>query len=335
MKHGITRRPCAPALALCAALSLAAAARAETPDPVLVAEAEALYEQANEDMEAQRYDAARLKLERVVRLVPDALGAKLTLAECHESLGRTASAWAQYAAALELARKQGQPDRVKLAADKVAALKPRLATLTIDVPPYTESLQELSIRRDGAPVGRAEWGKPLPVDAGRHEITAAAAGRARWTASVEVAADGARITVTVPPLGQALPGPAAPAEAQTASAEAPGGPRPWQLPLGVGMIGAGGAGLIAAAATLGLGSARLGASSAPCDLQGACGDQAAALRREAGQLTDFTLFASIAGGLVIGAGVVVVLTSPRAASRPGSSLRAALSPRGAAIEWQF
>jgi hypothetical protein len=86
------------------------------------AAAERLYEVATAAMDKGDYATACPKLEEVVRLVPDGIGAKLTLAECYEGAGRLASAWAVYGTARAVAAKAGQPDREKKAAAKERAL---------------------------------------------------------------------------------------------------------------------------------------------------------------------------------------------------------------------
>lgn len=329
MRHPITKRACAPALVLCAGLSLSATARPDTPAPGHAAAAQALYDAANADMEAQSFAAARRKLEEVVRLLPDALGARLTLAECYQSLGLTASAWAEYTAAQAMATRQGQSERAAAAAEKVAALRPRLATLTLHVPPHMANLKGLVVTRDGAPIGDVQWGTPLPVDAGRHEIVVSAPGHARWTKTVEVASDGVQVDVTPPPLAPVLAAP------EPAGVLAPD--PPWPRSLGLGAIGAGGAGLFAGVAMLSLAGVRRDVSSGLCDARGTCDDAGAALRREARQLDEIAAGALIAGGLVAGVGVVVVLAT-LADGRPGHDrprVRAAISPRGAALQWQF
>lgn len=44
----------------------------------------------------------------MTRLVPEGLGAKLTLAECYESQGKLASAWTQYTVVESMAARTGQ-----------------------------------------------------------------------------------------------------------------------------------------------------------------------------------------------------------------------------------
>src|SRR5687767_9621195 len=89
--------------------------------------AQALYERAVELMAQKAYADACPKLEEVTRLVPDGLGAKLTLAECWEGAGKLASAYVAYAQVETLAGRKGDADRQKLASERAAALKPRLA----------------------------------------------------------------------------------------------------------------------------------------------------------------------------------------------------------------
>src|SRR5690242_7328934 len=105
-----------------------------------------LWEQALEAMNKQDYANACPKIEEVARLRPDGLGAKLKLAECYEGAGRLASAWAIYTLVEPLAEKANQPDRQKTAHDRVEALKPKLAMITIAVPDTVRALPGLEIR---------------------------------------------------------------------------------------------------------------------------------------------------------------------------------------------
>src|SRR4051794_2335456 len=59
--------------------------------------ADALWEEALVAMDNHAYAVACPKIEEVIRLRPDGLGAKIKLAECHEGAGRLASAWGMYA----------------------------------------------------------------------------------------------------------------------------------------------------------------------------------------------------------------------------------------------
>jgi len=195
------------------------------------AAAEVLYEAATAAMDRGDYTAACPKLEKVVRLVPDGIGAKLTLAECYEGAGRLASAWAVYGTARVAAAKAGQADREKKAAAKERALAGRLAQVTLVVPAALREADGLQVQRDGVSVGRPLWGVPVPVDQGQHRVTVDAAGHERWERLLPMK-DGNSVTLTVE-LGESLapppvlPPPAPPmAPAIEAPARGPDAPTP-------------------------------------------------------------------------------------------------------------
>ncbi|KYF91467.1 hypothetical protein BE17_44700 [Sorangium cellulosum] len=323
------------ALILSLALLSPAAVRAQSVDPQKALAAQALYEQASVEMDEKKYASACRKLEEVARLVPEGLGAKLTLGECYEALGKLASAWSQYALVEAMAPKVGQLERAERAAARAAALKPKLATLTIEVPEAVASTKGLAITRDGVPIGDAQWGAPLPVDAGGHEIVATAPARKPWTKQVEVVIDGAQVAVAVPPLElEAAAGAAAPAPDA-------GSERPWQRPAAFVAMGLGAAGLAAGAVLGGLAMAKNGDSNDAnhCDAQDRCDPTGISLRRDAVGLGNGSTAAFIVGGVLAAGGVVLLVTAPstgasseRAGSRP--ALRAtsvALLPGGVAL----
>ncbi|WP_437681522.1 hypothetical protein [Sorangium sp. So ce131] len=323
------------ALVLSLALLSPAAARAQAVDPQKALAAQALYEQASAEMDEKKYASACRKLEEVTRLVPEGLGAKLTLGECYEALGKLASAWSQYALVETMAPQVGQIERAERAAARAAALRPKLATLTIEVPEGAASTPGLAITRDGVPVGEAQWGAPLPVDAGGHEIVAAAPGRRTWKKQVEVVADGAQVAVAVPPLE---PEAAAPAAAPATSA---GPERPWQRPAAFVGMGLGAAGLAAGAVLGGLAMAKNGDSNEAnhCDAQDRCDPTGLSLRRDAVALGNASTAAFIVGGLLAAGGVVLFVTAPAAgpkSERPGTigaprAASVALLPGGVAL----
>ncbi len=121
----------------------------------------------------------------------------LNLANCLEKLGRAATAWATYREAASLASATGRTDYVASADRHAEALAPKLAHLVVHVP---TAIVGLVLRRDGAIVERAEWGSPIPIDAGSHTFVATAAGYQPWTTTVDVGQDGLEIALTVPPL---------------------------------------------------------------------------------------------------------------------------------------
>lgn len=123
------------------------------------------------------------------------LGALLNLADCHERLGRLATAWAEFREASELARRRGD-DRESFARQRSEKLEPRIARIEL-------------VRRDGAPTtavtvtldGRdvtALIGIATPVDPGEHVITTRIDDGPTSTKTVRVTRDGQRLRVRVP-----------------------------------------------------------------------------------------------------------------------------------------
>jgi hypothetical protein len=163
-----------------------------------VALAEALFQQGKRLLEKGDVAAACPKLAESQRL-DEATGTLLALAMCHESEGRLASAWAEYAEVVARAQTEGRTDRERAARQSVRALEPRLSTLTIVVPDAA-AIDGLEVARDGVPLNAAGWSTAVPVDPGPHVVTARAPGRISWSASLPIGAVADRVTVTVPVL---------------------------------------------------------------------------------------------------------------------------------------
>ncbi|WP_437312644.1 hypothetical protein [Sorangium sp. So ce385] len=184
-------------------------ARADT------AAAQALFDAARQLMAQGRHAEACPKLEESQRLDPG-IGTQFNLAACYEQVGRTASAWSTFLDVAGAAKAAGQLEREKVARQRATALEPKLIRLTITAP--ADAPADLQVKRDGALVGRAQWGTPVPVDPGKHTVEASAAGRSPFVKTVELNKAGASETVAVPPLAGAparaaappVSGPAAP-----------------------------------------------------------------------------------------------------------------------------
>jgi hypothetical protein len=181
--------------ALIAALLNATPVRAGSGD---VAAAQALFDQGKKLMAANKFAEACPKLEESYRLDP-ALGTVLNLANCYESQGRLASAWSRFIEAQDMAQAGGHASAQQVARDRAAKLAPRLSHLVIDAT-TSASVAGLEIKRDGVVIGNAQWGVPIPADAGSHAVTAAAPGYTTWESKVELAANAATATVHVPAL---------------------------------------------------------------------------------------------------------------------------------------
>lgn len=212
-------RTLVPLLALLAVAS-PRPAHAESSDS---AAAQGLYDQAKALMAAGKWSEACPKLEESQRLDPGS-GTLVNLARCYEQSGRTASAWSTYLEAAASAKGSGNTARESAARQRADALAPKVSKLVIDVP-STARVEGLEVKRDGKPVGAAQWGSPIPTDGGKHEITASAPGRSPWRTEVTLRDEGKSQTVSVPHL-ELVESPAAPAPAPAAAPSEPGSPPP-------------------------------------------------------------------------------------------------------------
>lgn len=189
-------------LAVYAALLLAPRG-ASAASPQDKAAAETLFREGRALLEAGRFGEACPKLAESYRLDPTT-GGLMNLARCHEGEGKTASAWAEYRAVVERAKKEGFPERVAVAERLAAALEPTLAKLELRPPP--EAPPGLVVTRDGSELRRAALGVEIAVDPGSHFIEARAPGHTPWSQRVRVEPRG-RVRVAIPTLSVLAPTP--------------------------------------------------------------------------------------------------------------------------------
>jgi hypothetical protein len=209
----ISRGSATALAALAASLLIVPAARAQTEDQ---AAARAMFEEGRALMKAGQYAAACPKLEAARKLYTSA-GILLNLADCHEKIGRTASAWAEFGEAATVATRTNRGEDAEEARRRKAALEASLARIVIRVALPTPGLV---VKRDGAILADATWGASLPVDPGAHTVNAEAPGFQPWSTSVTIATPGQTATVDVP---QLTPSPVAAAPAKTDTSTAPPG----------------------------------------------------------------------------------------------------------------
>ncbi|MGO8996604.1 MAG: hypothetical protein ACLQVI_25095 [Polyangiaceae bacterium] len=211
-------------LLLGAALLATSTARAQSGSDVTTAQA--LFEEGKRLMQDKHFAEACPKLVESQQLDPGG-GTLLAIALCHEGEGRLATAWGDFNLAASEARKDHRTDRETAALGHVRALEPRLTRARIVVAMGVPGLQ---ISRDEKPVGSAELGTPLPIDAGDHTFEARAPGKETWHKTITIAGEGKTVDVTVPILeDEPKPPSVAPAPVPTAPS-APPPPAPTALP---------------------------------------------------------------------------------------------------------
>ncbi len=289
---------------VCAVSALAFAPREARADNA--AAAQVLYDRAVELMAAKKYGEACPKLEEVTRLIPEGLGAKLTLAECYEGSGRLASAWMQYSIVSSAAARAGQADRQRLASEKAAALKPKLAKLTIKVPDAVKAMPQLLVKRGGVEVGAAQFNEAIAIDAGTHLVEAQAHGKKAWKLEAKIPADGAELTVEVPvleddPTARLKDPPPGGAPAETKPT--------WLFPVGLAVGGVGVAGVAVGAVLGGLAMSKTSEAQDACP-SGRCSQDGNTFATEAGTFADASTGLFIGGGVLAAGGVLMIALHP-------------------------
>jgi hypothetical protein len=144
-------------------------------------------------------------LERVVaaRRTPDALFA---LSRCYESTGQLASAWLASSAVADVATDQATRASASTMAARLAAGLPHL-TFAIASQSGGGAPQ---VTFDGHAVAPDQWGKPLPLDPGRHTVIVHGAGQPDVERSIDVAKGSKDVVVAWPEAPATPPPPSRP-----------------------------------------------------------------------------------------------------------------------------
>lgn len=252
------------------------------------------------------------------------LGALLNLANCHEHLGRTATAWVEYSDALELATRKNDT-RADYARQRLADLEPRLSRLRIDAP------TGVTVERNGTDVSPLLH-QDLVVDPGTYVIRATQPGKQTWETTIQIAEPGHTVRIEVPALTE--PERPAPPRAEPLVAtpsplrEAPAPRRRPLLALTLGTVGLG-----AAAVGLGFGAharAQWAASRENCDEHNVCNDTGVdqiAAARSAASVATWTTGVGVA--VLVAAGVAWLVSPSADESRV--SIVPSVGPTGASI----
>ncbi len=322
--------------ALGAALAIAAAAPVARADDS--AAAQALFDQAKKAMKAHDYGEACPKFEESLKL-QEAVGTMLNLADCYEQEGKLASAWGKFLEAAAKAKANGQTQRARIARDRAAALAPKLSHLVIDVPQESR-LESLEVRRDGTVVGEAEWGAPIPVDAGSHTIDAAAPGRKPWSQTVAVS-DGAATALSSVPQLPILPPPVEAKGPETATAahaaepahstgDGPNGGNAQRtagtLVSGIGVVG------IGVGTVFGLLSISKHATvTSQCSATTCKSQDGFDASNDAITFGNISTAAFIVGGVALATGLTLWLTAPRSAEPGAPTARLLVGPANVAL----
>jgi hypothetical protein len=295
------------------ALLLALPARAQGRDP---ATAEALFEAARSAFEAGHYAEACAKFAESQRLDPGA-GTLINLAACREKENKLSLAWEAWQEALRLLRSDDdRRPEVERRAKELDARLPRLVVvLAPDAPAGCE------VTRDGAALGSAVLGVPIPVDPGKHVIAVTAPGRTPAQFEIDLAEGKTeRLTVTpgAPAAKQApiVKKPTAPPTAPSTPApkrpEADRGHGSTGKTVGYAIGGLGALGVVLGGVTGVLALGKKHTMDDDCVAQNGthyCGQAGIAAANSGKTLATVSTVSFIAGGVAVGVGAYLVLSS--------------------------
>ena len=270
--------------------------------------AETLFREGVRLLDQGDYAAACPKLEASEEL-DMAVGTLLYLADCYEQSGRLASAWARFSEAHSLAGAQNMPERERIAAQRVAALEPRLARVTLVVPGARPV--GFSIRLGVAAVPAPSWGTGLPIDPGEVALEAVAPGYEAFRTRLHVPNEpAALITIVIPEL-QPMP--------QRLEFVPEAGDRPSAVPrtrrvdagktwrtVGVTLVGVGAIGLVGGGVATVLAVRSNEESMSGCQSDGRlCTPRGLQLRERATLQADIATVSLAAGGSLVLSGLLV------------------------------
>jgi hypothetical protein len=320
-------------IGMCALRATPAIADPSTQEKAL---ASRLFDDASKLMAAGETTAACPKYAESERLDPE-LGTLLHLGECYAKIGKTASAWASFKEAADIAGQRSDPRAPKIR-ERIAVLEKNLSNLVIAVPDTEPAT--LEVRQDGAVVGKAGWGTAIPVDPGPHKITATAPGAKPREITLNVPEKSQTLTVNLPPI-EYLPAEPATASTTTGAVAAAGTPapatpndaRPWfsshqrTIGLVVGGVGVVGIGI---GSVFGLSAkSTYDESSAHCNGDH-CDGTGHDFRQSAFSKATIADVAFGVGGAALIGGVVLFLTAPKNTA-PTTAVMPIIGPNSASL----
>jgi hypothetical protein len=301
--------------------------------------AQELFDEGRKLMAEQRYAEACERFAQSDRAQPTG-SALANLGDCLERRGLTASAWRRFREAQARASKEGRADVQAYLGERIARLEPELARLTILMADDASPGEKVTI--DGAEIGRDDFGG-APVDPGLHQIVASAPGKRSFEQAVEVRSGTEHVTVAIPvlqPLADPIPATlATPASSRPGEVPANGPDSTWPAQRTWAIV-AGAAGLAAIGTGVGLGfeakgiydaSLRPSGQDAQCSVGGACTPRGEEQQKNAQSLAGVGTAVFVGGTLLVGAAVVIYLTSPSSAPGAGATLRLEPTAGGAAL----
>jgi hypothetical protein len=175
-----------------------------------------LFEEGRTAEDAARWAEAAEKFRRATA-IKDTPGLRFHLARCQEELGAFVEALLEYDRARELIDSGVRAaDVEKLLAEARQRVRAKVAQLTLRLP---SDVPNVSVELDGKALSASVLGVPMPINPGKHRVSAVAVGRARFFSELTLATGEVRqLPIELPIAATAAP---APARATTPAAASP------------------------------------------------------------------------------------------------------------------
>lgn len=123
------------------------------------------------------------------------------LGKCHEARGETVRAQRMFEIVAKLSRDDGMVDAAEEALERAKSLEARHSTVVINVAPEAARIHHLSVFLDGVLVLPTDWNKKrIPLDAGTHEVRAAAPHYNNYAVRVAIEATTSARHIDIPSL---------------------------------------------------------------------------------------------------------------------------------------
>lgn len=224
-------------LAVGASLLCAGKAHAQLAQPGMSNEmrAEYLFRSGEKKFDSGQYTEACADFTESLRLGPK-LGTLLNLALCHETVGKTATAWSEFHHGAAWAAQNGQKDRHDFAMQHALALETKLPRVLLQLP---ADRAIASVDVDGEPLPDSRWYLPVFLDPGEHSVTLSAPGKQRGTVKFRVTSSPTEQLVSIPSLQDDLLLAPAPAPKAAPASD----PDRTRRIAGIATLGAGAAGV--------------------------------------------------------------------------------------------
>jgi hypothetical protein len=183
------------AAALSATVPAAAQTAVKEPSKEELKIAKEMLAEAATEVKAGHCEDA-LTILKQVAAIKESAELHLHTGDCQVKAGNLAQALSSYETGLVLAKKDKDKAAEKALTSRVADLKGRVPTVTLEMPADAD---DAKVEIDGDEVAADKLGGPIPLAAGEHTIVVTAPGRKRFEKVIEVAEkDTATVAVELP-----------------------------------------------------------------------------------------------------------------------------------------